>query len=153
MKYQFKGEATMRLTAFTDYGLRMLMLMAGDPQRPYSTADLAAELALSRNHLSKIMRRLSLAGVVETRRGGGGGAVLARPAEEIRLGEVIALLEDDQAIVECLGAGRGCALDGRCGLKSRLRRAEAAFLREMDLSTLADIRLAPPAPALAGGAG
>ena len=47
----------MRLTAFTDYGLRMLMRMAGEPDRAFSTADLAADLGLSRNHLAKIMQR------------------------------------------------------------------------------------------------
>ena len=65
----------MRLTSFTDYGLRMLMRMASAPKRAFSTAELAAEFQLSRNHLAKIMQRLARAGLIETRRGGG-----ARPA-------------------------------------------------------------------------
>ena len=81
----------MRLTSFTDYGLRMLMRMASDPGRAYSSAELADEFCLSRNHLAKIMQRLAREGLIETRRGGGGGAVLARPASEIRLGAVVRL--------------------------------------------------------------
>lgn len=138
----------MRLTAFTDYGLRMLMRMAGEPERAFSTADLAADLGLSRNHLAKIMQRLAQAGYVETRRGGGGGAVLARPADQIRLGAVVRLLEDGQPLVECLAASGGdCSLDGQCRLKARLRSAEAAFLADLDRSTLADIALGVGAPA------
>jgi Rrf2 family nitric oxide-sensitive transcriptional repressor len=138
----------MRLTSFTDYGLRMLMRMAGAPDRPFSTAELAAEFGLSRNHLSKIMQRLARAGIVATRRGGGGGAMLARPAAELRLGEVIAVLEEGQPLVECFGADAAlCTIDGRCGLKARLRSAERAFLADLDRSTLADIALAPPAAA------
>lgn len=134
----------MRLTSFTDYGLRMLMRMSSAPERAFSTADLADEFGLSRNHLAKIMQRLSRAGLIETRRGGGGGAVLARPATEIRLGTVVRLLEEDQALVECFAAdGGACTLDGRCGLKTRLRSAEAAFLADLDRSTLADIALPP----------
>lgn len=48
----------MRLTSFTDYGLRMLMRMARAPDRPFSTAELADEFGLSRHHLTKIMQRL-----------------------------------------------------------------------------------------------
>jgi Rrf2 family nitric oxide-sensitive transcriptional repressor len=133
----------MRLTSFTDFGLRMLMRMASAPDRAFSTAALADEFGLSRNHLSKIMQRLARAGVVTTRRGGGGGAVLARPAEALRLGALVAILEADQPIVGCFAAGdSGCTIQPQCRLRARLRAAERAFL---DGSTLADIAL--PAPA------
>ncbi|MFP5510811.1 MAG: Rrf2 family transcriptional regulator [Alphaproteobacteria bacterium] len=134
----------MRLTSFTDYGLRMLMRMASTPDRTFSTADLADEFGLSRNHLAKIMQRLAQAGFVETRRGGGGGAALARPATQIRLGAMVRLLEEDQPLVECLSNdGGACTLDGNCRLKARMRAAESAFLANLDRATLADIALAP----------
>lgn len=137
----------MRLTSFTDYGLRMLMRMASAPDRAFSTAELADEFRLSRNHLAKIVQRLSKAGFIETRRGGGGGAVLARHAGDIRLGDVVRSLEEGQPLVECLASDGGdCSLDGRCRLKARLRSAEAAFLADLDRSTLANIAL-NPAPA------
>lgn len=132
----------MRLTTFTDYGLRMLMRLASEPGRAFSTAELAEEFGLSRNHLAKIMQHLARAGFVETRRGGGGGAVLARPADRIRLGNVIDLLEEGQPLVECFGTNGGdCSIDGQCRLKARLRSAERAFLADLDRSTLADIAL------------
>ncbi len=135
----------MRLTHFTDYGLRMLMRMASAPDRGFSTAELAHEFGLSRNHLSKIMQRLARAGIVETRRGGGGGARLARPATELRLGALIAVLEEDQPIVECFSAGQTlCTMERHCRLKARLRAAERAFLADLDRSTLADIALTGP---------
>jgi len=133
-----------RLTSFTDYGLRMLMRMASSPDRAFSTAELAEEFKLSRNHLSKIMQRLSRGGIVETRRGGGGGAVLARTPHDIRLGDVVRLLEEDQPLVECFQTQTNmCSLDGRCRLKTLLRAAETAFLADLDRSTLADIALPP----------
>lgn len=136
----------MRLSLFTDFGLRALMRMASAPERAFSTAELAEEFGISRNHLTKIVQRLARAGFVSTRRGGGGGGMLARPAHEIRLGEVVRLLETGQALVECLApAGGACIIDGRCRLKGRLRTAEAAFLAELDRSTLADIALPRPA--------
>lgn len=138
----------MRLTSFTDFGLRMLMRMAGDPSLAFSSADLADELGLSRNHLAKIIQHMARVGLIDTRRGGGGGAVLARPAAEIRLGEIVRLLEEGQPLVECFAAeSGGCSLDSRCRLKARLRSAETAFLADLDRSTLADIALTPPTSA------
>lgn len=135
----------MRLTSFTDYGMRMLMRMASAPDRAFSATDLADEFDLSRNHLSKIMQRLARAGIIETRRGGGGGARLSHPATELRLGTVIAVLEEDQPLVECFGSGATlCTIDMQCRLKSRLRSAERAFLTDLDRSTLADIALSEP---------
>ncbi len=132
----------MRLTLFTDYGLRMLMRMAGAPGRGFSTAEIAQEFGLSRHHLTKIIQKLAQAGYVTTRRGGGGGAMLARAASEIRLGSVIRLLEEGQPLVECFATSGGdCTINGRCRLKARLRSAEAAFLSDLDRSTLADIAL------------
>lgn len=142
---QRQKAATMRLTSFTDYGLRALMRLASDPERGFSTADLADEFGLSRHHLTKIVQRLAHAGIVTTRRGGGGGAMLAQPAETIRLGEIVRLLEDGQAVVECFAPDGGdCTILGCCRLKTRLRSAERAFLADLDRSTLADVAL--PAP-------
>lgn len=132
----------MRLTSFTDYGLRMLMRMASEPDRAFSTAELADEFGLSRHHLTKIMQRLAQGGVVITRRGGGGGAVLARAPQEVTVGSVVRLLEDGQALVECFAAsGCDCTVVGCCRLKACLRAAEAAFLADLDRFTLADVAL------------
>lgn len=103
----------------------------------YSTAELADEFGLSRHHLAKIVQRLV--------QGGGGGAMLAQPADQIRLGAIVRLLEAGGAgPVDCLtDGGPVCSVDGRGGLKSRLRRAEAAFMAGLDRSTLAEIALRP----------
>jgi Rrf2 family transcriptional regulator, nitric oxide-sensitive transcriptional repressor len=136
----------MRLTSFTDFGLRALMRMASAPDRAFSTAELAAEFALSRNHLTKIMAALAQAGIVTTRRGGGGGALLARPADQIMLGEIVRVLESGQALVECFAVdGGSCTVTGCCRMRARLRSAEAAFLADLDRSTLASIALPPTA--------
>lgn len=129
----------MRLTSFTDYGLRVLMRMAGTPDRAFTAADLAAEFSVSRNHLAKVVSALAAAGLLETRRGGGGGAMLARAPEDIRLGDVVTVLEADQALVECFASGTNTGtLTPQCRLKARLAHAEAAFVADLNGSTLAD---------------
>lgn len=137
-KYQI-GTETLRLTSFTDFGLRVLMRMAGAPDRAFTAAELADEFHISRNHLAKVVSALSAGGYLETRRGGGGGAMLARQPEAIRLGDVVAHLEAGQALVECfLPGGAACTLTPHCRLKARLAQAEAAFVADLNRSTLAD---------------
>ncbi|MDR6707507.1 MULTISPECIES: RrF2 family transcriptional regulator [unclassified Novosphingobium] len=133
----------MRLTSFTDYGLRMLMRMARAPERVFSTGEMAEELGLPRNHLAKIVQKLAQMGIVETRRGGGGGAILARSPDQISLGDIIRRLEDGQALVDCLATGgeRDCSIDGKCRLKFRLIAAERAFYADLDKTSLASIAL------------
>lgn len=129
----------MRLKSSTDFALRALMRLAGAPERAFSTNDMARELGLSRHHLTKIVQVLAAAGIVETRRGSGGGFALGRPAEAVTLGEVVRLLEADQALVECFRPdGGACTLTPNCRLKGRLAAAREAFLKELDGTTLAE---------------
>jgi Rrf2 family nitric oxide-sensitive transcriptional repressor len=136
----------MRLTAFTDFGLRALMRLAGEPERSFSTNEIATEFCISRNHLTKVVRDLAESGFVTTQRGVGGGFRLARPAQSIRLGEVVRALEQRHATVECFRAdGGACVLTARCRLKSRMAAAREAFLRELDVTTLAECAYPGPA--------
>jgi Rrf2 family transcriptional regulator, nitric oxide-sensitive transcriptional repressor len=129
----------MRLTAFTDFGLRALMRLAGEPDRLFSTAEIAKEFAISRNHLTKVIGDLAAAGFVSTQRGIGGGFRLARSPQSVNLGEIVRALEARHALVECFRQdGGACVLTPRCRLKQRLAAAQEAFLRELDRTTLAD---------------
>ena len=129
----------MRLTAFTDFGLRVLMRLAGEPGRAFTTAEIADEFALSRHHLTKVVGELAAAGYLETRRGAAGGFKLARPARDITLGEVVRALERNQPLVECFRSdGGACVLLPHCRLKRRLAAAREAFLKELERTSLAD---------------
>jgi Rrf2 family nitric oxide-sensitive transcriptional repressor len=129
----------MRLTDFTDFGLRALMRLAGEPGRLFTTDELATELNVSRNHLTKIVSELARAGFILTQRGAGGGFRLARPAASITIGAVVRALEDRHALVECFRTdGGGCSLTPKCRLKSRLKAAEEAFLSELDKTALSE---------------
>ena len=129
----------MRLTAFTDYGLRALMRLAGEPERVFTTEEIAGEFNISRNHLTKVVRELADAGIVATHRGAGGGFRLARPARTISIGEVVRRLEARHAIVECFRSdGGACVLTPRCRLKVRLKHASEVFLKDLDRTTLAE---------------
>lgn len=135
----------MRLTAFTDFCLRTLMRLAAEPDRIFTTEEIAKEFVISRNHLTKVVRRLADARYIVTQRGAGGGFRLARPPETITLGEVVRTFEKRYALVECFREdGGACVLTPRCRLKGRLAAAQEAFLRELEATKL--VECAYPGP-------
>jgi Rrf2 family nitric oxide-sensitive transcriptional repressor len=78
---------------------------------------------------------------------------LARPAQSIRLGEVVRALEARHALVECFREDGGdCVLTPRCRLKAKLASAREAFLRDLDRTMLAECAYPGPSkrtPAIA----
>ena len=129
----------MRLLTSTDFALRVLMRLSATPDTHASTDELARELIISRHHLHKIVQYLTEAELVRTIRGARGGVMLARPAREIKVGDVIRSHEQDQALVECFRPdGGACTLLPRCRLRGMLDGAKNAFYAHLDRYTLAD---------------
>jgi Rrf2 family transcriptional regulator, nitric oxide-sensitive transcriptional repressor len=85
----------MRLTTFTEYSLRVLVYLAQNPDRFVTIRDIAQAEAISANHLMKVVQHLAGSGEVLTLRGPRGGLRLGRPAETIRLGDVVRHTEPD----------------------------------------------------------
>jgi Rrf2 family transcriptional regulator, nitric oxide-sensitive transcriptional repressor len=129
----------MRHTKHADFALRVLMYLRVAPGRRGSIADIAAAHRISRNHLDKVVRRMSEAGLVVTVRGHGGGVHLARDPSTITVGDVMRAMEDDFAVVECLGPARYCQIAGVCGARNAFARALSAYFAVLDGATLDDI--------------
>jgi Rrf2 family transcriptional regulator, nitric oxide-sensitive transcriptional repressor len=133
----------MRLAEYTDYALRVLMYCAAHPERLVTIPEIAEAYDLSRNHLMKIVHDLGRQGLLETTRGRGGGLRLLKPAAEVRIGDVVRATETDFRLVECFDAStNACSLTPTCRMRGLLDSALAAYFRELDGATLAD--LVPP---------
>jgi Rrf2 family nitric oxide-sensitive transcriptional repressor len=133
----------MRLTAMTDYAMRLLMYVGSHPERLCTIAEIARAYGISETHLMKITHRLAQRGWLETVRGKNGGMRLAQAPENINLGAVVRDTENDLALVECFVAGNACVLSGRCGLTGIIQGALQKFMQHLDGYTLADILPAP----------
>jgi Rrf2 family nitric oxide-sensitive transcriptional repressor len=100
----------------------------------------------------KVVNILTRSGWIKGVRGRSGGFTLARPPEEINLGDVVRTTEPDFALVECFATGSQCILTRRCQLPNVLNEALNAFITTLDRYTLADLMLSkrdfvpPPGP-------
>jgi Rrf2 family nitric oxide-sensitive transcriptional repressor len=138
----------MRLTLFTDYSLRVLLVLASRTEELVTISDIAGAFDISHAHLMKVTHVLGKTGWVDTVRGRNGGMRLAVDPRKLKIGDVVRGLEEDFALVECMGESDRCALTGACGLEAALKLALEAFLRELNGYSLADLTKA--SPALAG---
>lgn len=135
----------MRLTLFTDYSMRVLLVLATRTGSLVTISDLADVYGISQAHLMKVTHALGKSGWVDTVRGRNGGMRLAIDPAKLNLGTIIRQLETDFALVDCFGEDDRCVLTGGCELAAVLARAMQAFLQELDRFSLADIANASPA--------
>lgn len=131
----------MQLLVYTDYALRVLLYLGARPDTTVPAAAIAEAYGISVDHVAKAAKALTRHGLLRAVRGAGGGVQLAKPAASIRVGAVVRLFEDDRGPVECMrsSAPSQCAIAPACKLRHALQRAEAAFYRELDACTLADL--------------
>ena len=132
----------MRLTAFSDYALRVLMYARANGDRLVTIEETSRTYGISRAHLMKVVNILTRSGYIKAVRGRSGGFTLAIAAEHINLGAVVRATESDFALVECFAAGNKCVITSHCGLPNVLNEALRAFVGVLDSYTLADIPLA-----------
>ena len=141
----------MRLTRFTDVALRVLMRLTvtKDDEDPPTTREVAATMQVPYTHAAKVVARLQHLGLVDARRGRGGGLSLTTAGRAASIGALVRQLEGPGEVVECEGA-TPCPLRSACLLRSALRRAEEAFYATLDPLTVGDLVSSPTGPLLLG---
>ena len=118
----------LRVTKLTDYASVVMTVLATRPDEVLSATELAKAAGLEPPTVSKLLKPLAQAGLVEGLRGVRGGYRLTRPATEISLIEIVEAMEGPLAITECSQGQSQCGIASQCGVRSR--RVAASFSRE-----------------------
>lgn len=129
----------MQLSKFSDYAFRALMYLALNQDKLSNIEEMANALDISEHHLKKIINKLGKTDFVISLKGRNGGVKLGKSPEEINLGEVLRLTEDNLNIVECFKDKECCPyFCNNCNLKSVVSQATNKFFEEFDKYTLKD---------------
>ena len=97
----------LQLTKRTEYGLIALIHLADRDGEVVSVREIGEQYPVPRRLLAEVLKDLCNAGMLDSQRGAAGGYRLARPAEQITLGEVVAALEGEPALTSCQVPGEG----------------------------------------------
>jgi Rrf2 family protein len=125
-----------------DYASRALLSLALHPdEQPTSVRDIAERTGLPQPYLEQILLALKGAGLVRSKRGVGGGYVLARPPTEITLGQIVAAV-DGPIVAGDFGRPHengACEHEGQCALLAVWAEVGEHMREHLDSFTLADM--------------
>jgi len=129
----------------SEYALRMIVYLASLDGQPATIRQIADATHTPEGYLAKVLRNLALAELVRSQRGPQGGSVLARPAKQITVYDVVQAVDPIQRITSCpLGIkGHGINL---CPLHRRLDQAIAMVEDAFRKTTIAELVRSPTGP-------
>lgn len=109
----------MRITRESDYAIRIVYcLMRYNSKK--SARKISEESGVTQRFTLKILRKLSMAGILRSHRGKEGGYALSLPPEEITLGLIIETIDGPIRINHCIAQGYECeGMEGECGCEIR----------------------------------
>ncbi|MXW41627.1 MAG: Rrf2 family transcriptional regulator [Acidimicrobiia bacterium] len=133
----------MRVSTRGDYASRALLSLALHPEDsgPTSVRDIAERTGLPQPYLEQILQALKGAGLVRSKRGANGGYTLARPAEDIRLSEIVSAVDGPISLGDFKEPHQGgsCEHEGQCVLLAIWLHVGDKLNEFLDAYTLADI--------------
>ena len=139
-------DAVVRVSTKGDYACRALLSLALhiDEPGPTSVGDIARRTGLPQPYLEQILLALKGAGLVKSKRGVGGGYVLARPVHEIRLSEILSAVDGPISLGDFGEPHQdgSCSHEGQCVLLSIWKEVGDVMRSHLEGFTLADVAMA-----------
>ena len=129
----------LRISRLTDYGTVVLAHLAHDDADLVSAAEVANATGIALPTVSKLLKSLGKADLVNSTRGSHGGYQLARDADEISAADVIDALEGPVSITECSAIDSHCDFEDSCNVGGAWQRINVAIRRALDDISLADL--------------
>ena len=130
----------MKLSTKGRYGTRALLELAiHQGEGPISLKDISQRQGISLQYLEHLITPLITGGIVKSTRGAKGGIYLARAAGEIKLSEIIRVLEGSTAPVDCVDKSAACSRSGFCATRDIWSDMKEAVDSVLDKITLQDL--------------
>jgi len=131
-----------------EYAIRAAVLVASreakETRKYIPVRELSSELSISFHFLTKICQSLTEARVMQSFRGPSGGVGLARPAEHIRLIDIVAAIDGTDKLMGCVLGLPGCTESRPCPLHSQWGARRDQIRQMLEQTTLADLSQAEP---------
>lgn len=115
----------LKLSKKAEYAILAMQFMAENPGAKLNAKEIAGQLDLSFEFLSKTMQSLMKCGLVESQQGVKGGYTLSKPADSISLMEVINAADEKIGIVDCInGSDDDCSRYEYCSIKNPMNKIQ-----------------------------
>ena len=130
----------LRLSKMADYAGVVMVCMAAQPQRVHTATSLSAELCLPKTTVAKCLKTLAKHAVLVSQRGVNGGYMLARPANQISIAEVITAMDGPVQMASCTNGHSGdCQIEKTCPMRGGWDGINADIYKLLQGKSLADM--------------
>jgi len=129
----------MLITRWIDYGIRVTVALALRPDRWTGAEELAAACDITRPAVLRLVRQLGQAGLVDTRRGPGGGIKLARRPDDISFQDIVLATDKRRAVNPCLIEDHFCDRAPHCAVHRLLEPLQEHVDRFFTTTTVAHL--------------
>ena len=134
----------LKLSKLCDYAGVIMAQMARTPDQPMAATEIAQGTGLPHPTVSKTLKLLLRAGLLQSRRGAQGGYQLARHPHQIRASDIIAAIEGPVAMTSCSHGDQQCDIAATCRVGDNWQRVSRAIHELLESVTLAQLaQLAP----------
>jgi Rrf2 family iron-sulfur cluster assembly transcriptional regulator len=129
-----------RINRQTDYAIRVILSLAkrGRGERA-STSEIRKEMLIPPALAQRIVADLARGGFILTFPGRDGGLMLARPAREINLRQIVEHIEGKVFISDCLVEAEECPFDNNCPVRFRWSRLQSQMMLELEQTTFEEL--------------
>jgi FeS assembly SUF system regulator len=134
----------LRVSKLTDYATVVMTALADAPEHIHSAQELAERARLELPTVSKLLKQLAHASLVESFRGVNGGYRLSRAPDRISIADIVVAMEGPIGMTECSAQAGLCGHEPHCGVRVNWKRINQAIAQALGNVTLAD--MLKPAP-------
>lgn len=130
----------LRLSKLTDYGTVIMTFMARAEGQVHSAHEIAEQVGVAAPTVSKVLKMLARDELVVSTRGAKGGYVLARPAKEITMAQIISAMEGGPlGLTECSTTPGACVQEHSCSIRTNWQRINQVIVRALEEVSLAEM--------------
>jgi Rrf2 family iron-sulfur cluster assembly transcriptional regulator len=139
MEHRRKMSSSMQLTRAADYGVRVMVALAGAPEGRISLPVLTQATGAPESFLSKVLQALARTGLINSRRGLGGGFEISQQGRDASMRKVVEAVDGPIELNVCLADGKACRRSAFCPAHPVWAKAQAAMLEVLDSARIGEL--------------
>ncbi|ORU93061.1 MAG: SUF system Fe-S cluster assembly regulator [Cycloclasticus sp. symbiont of Bathymodiolus heckerae] len=129
----------LRVSKLTDYATVILTHIAHQPDELHAASDITQATDVALPTVSKVLKLLSKANILNSHRGSKGGYLLTRTPKDVHVAEIITAIEGPIAMTECTTHTGACEQESSCEIKGNWNLINRAVYMALEAVTLADM--------------
>lgn len=129
----------LKISRLADYSTVVMHFLANHADQHFSAASIAERTGLALPTVSKLLKQLSEAQLLQSSRGANGGYGLAHAADDISVADIIIAIDGQMAMTECSKGDNVCELDGNCQVRGNWQYINSVVLNVLRQLSLTDM--------------